>query len=81
MSGELLRLDESVELATRRCYECGRWWAYERFAMETPECPVCSGRSLKRYAARINVLERGNASLRGALTKAKGRSRKSREVR
>jgi hypothetical protein len=64
---------EPVQLAPRRCFECGRWWAYERFASGAPECPVCTGRANDRLRSRVSELERSAASLRGALTRAKER--------
>jgi len=64
-------IEEPVRLTQHRCWECGRWWAYERFSIESPECPVCAGRALQRVNKRIAELERSNASLRGALTRAK----------
>jgi ribosomal protein L37AE/L43A len=69
---------ETVKLEARRCWGCGRWWAYERFGDSSAECPVCERRALNRAYTRVTELERSNASLRGALTKAKQRKSRAR---
>lgn len=65
-----LTITEPVTLAPRRCFECGRWWAYERFAIDTPHCPVCAERANVEQRKAISELQRTIAGLRGALTKA-----------
>lgn len=70
-----LTITEPVELTQHRCYQCGRWWAYERFAASMPDCPVCSQRVIDRQRTSIEERDRTIVGLRGALTKARKRGR------
>lgn len=62
----------TVEMVTRRCYDCGRFYAHERaLVMENPECPVCAGRKRTALLSKLTSAERSNAALRGALKRSK----------
>lgn len=63
----------TIALTVHRCVDCGRHWALEVHWAGT--CPICA---YKRVNAAIDEqarLERVVRSLRGALTRAKGRGR------
>lgn len=62
-----------VRMEKRRCFECGRWWAYETFHADTPECPVCAGKRIGQLVKKIERGERIATALRGALTRTKAR--------
>ena len=68
---EQLFTDQRVRLDVRRCYECGRWWAYESYGPGSAECPVCARRTLDRLINDQEKLNRTINALRGALTRAK----------
>lgn len=71
-----LTTTETIKLEQRRCWRCGRWWAYEYFGNSSAAaCPVCAQRDVDALSTRIDELTRSNASLRGAITKAKDRQR------
>ena len=76
MSDTMFEALEKVTLQRRRCWECGRFWAYETFREGDPQCPVCAGRAIKRLQATVDKLQRGVNALRGALARMrKGRRR------
>jgi predicted RNA-binding Zn-ribbon protein involved in translation (DUF1610 family) len=60
-----------VELEINRCYDCGRWWALEKNVRG--QCPRCARADIERAEEREVKAQRGMATLRGALTKAKKR--------
>lgn len=66
-----LYTDPRVKLELTRCFECGRWWAYEVFRAEAAECPVCARRQLERMRDAVAERDRSIAALRGSLTKRK----------
>jgi hypothetical protein len=75
MAEHTFQLQPSLQLAAKRCYDCGRWWGAESGHLGAPEamCPLCAGKTLRREMATVRELERSNAALRGALTKARRR--------
>jgi hypothetical protein len=73
-----LSFETVVQLESRRCWKCGRHWAYEKFVNEHPGCPVCAGNENSRLYDRVQKLERSLASVRGALTKARNRKSRAR---
>jgi len=58
---------EGVRLHKRRCFGCGRWWAYETFNAGEPQCPVCAGKLIDRMRGEVAKLTRGRAALKGAV--------------
>lgn len=66
-----LAIQDAVKLDATRCFDCGRWWAYERFTVESPRCPVCAGRAIDVMTKLGAQQDRTIAALRGALTRRK----------
>lgn len=62
-------------LETRRCYECGRYWAIESAFVDRSRCPFCAGKAIAKALDETAAAERTARSLRGALTAAKRRRR------
>lgn len=58
---------ETVRYKKRRCWSCGRWWAYEWFEDGTPVCPVCAGKTIADMRDTIEKQERSIRALRGAV--------------
>jgi hypothetical protein len=68
-----LELKPVIPLETRRCYDCGRWYAFEQGWAHCCNCPYCANRDVARARAERAELERSNRSLRGALTRRRRR--------
>lgn len=66
-----IALDPSVNIETRRCYRCGRWWALE--TGHTGRCPKCADDKADQRNAELEAARRSIRSLKGALTKARAR--------
>lgn len=64
-----MKLELVVELSTRRCWTCGRWWACESVSGGT--CPMCARQLQVQTDCRIASLESKVSHMRGALTRAK----------
>ncbi len=64
-------LETTLTLHEHRCYECGRWWACE--APTIGQCPLCADARIARAVAEQARLERVVRSLRGAVTRVRGR--------
>lgn len=64
-------ITEAVPLEVARCYECGRYYGFERGHSEG--CPKCVGVMWRKSQAALLERDRTIAALRGALTKAKRR--------
>lgn len=64
-----MRLEIVVELTTRRCWSCGKWWACE--SAGGGECPMCAGDHAVQAKQRIAGLESKVSHLRGAITRAR----------
>ncbi|HEX2679550.1 MAG TPA: hypothetical protein VHM19_23030 [Polyangiales bacterium] len=75
MSDDLCNTTPTIRLERRRCIECGRYWAYETFHLEEPECPVCAGREIERLKAKVAKLDRVINALRGALNRRRKASK------
>lgn len=60
---------EPLTMRKRRCYDCGRWWAYEWFEAGEPECPVCAGKLVARLRETIAKIERAVAALKGVVSR------------
>jgi DNA-directed RNA polymerase subunit RPC12/RpoP len=63
-----VKIVREVELTEHRCYECGRWWAFES-AIGNVNCPACSERLIASANERASQAERSMRGLRGAVTK------------
>jgi DNA-directed RNA polymerase subunit RPC12/RpoP len=72
MSNRINRTPE-ISMIENRCYECGRYWAYDSYGSDNPRCPVCAGRQIDRLFKRQEELTRTINALKGALTKAKAK--------
>ena len=57
----------SIVLRESRCWKCGRFWAYETFAHERAECPVCAGKLIADLRSDKDKLARAVSALRGVL--------------
>jgi predicted Zn-ribbon and HTH transcriptional regulator len=68
---ESIERQKSIRLAEHRCYNCGRWYAFE--SRGPHRCPSCAGDRIAELEAEAMKNERAMASLRGAITKAKKR--------
>jgi hypothetical protein len=64
-----IKITEAVTLDTRRCYDCGRWWASEPGI--PGDCPICTRRDKDKRWEEYEAQARTIIALRGALTKAK----------
>lgn len=60
-----------IELETKRCPTCGRWYAYEKY--RSSDCPMCTVLLLRERDQAIVNRDRTIAALKGALTKARGK--------
>lgn len=67
-----LKLQLDLTLETSRCYDCGRWYAFERGFTNDIECPYCAKREVRKARDQRDAHERVARSLRGALTRARG---------
>jgi predicted RNA-binding Zn-ribbon protein involved in translation (DUF1610 family) len=67
-------LELKLELHTRRCEGCNRWFATERSF--DWKCGSCGEDRVRELRAEVARLERSNAALRGVLGR-KARRRKS----
>ncbi len=70
-----MKLNEEIDLVKRRCFDCGRFWALERFVAGDVTCPLCGGEKIRRAQAEVDRLERSNRSLRAARTRSKARTK------
>jgi len=61
------KLTPDLTLVSTRCYECNRFYGYER--NHDARCPHCAAATCSRLNAEIRKLERANAALRGHLGK------------
>ena len=61
----------TIELTTRRCVDCGRYYATEAWPSAT--CPYCADRKVDARRAEEARLGRVVSALRGALTRANKR--------
>lgn len=62
----------TIEFDTRRCVECGSYWAIESFRkFSATVCPCCAETQIDKANERANAAERSMHSLRGALTRLK----------
>lgn len=58
----------NIELEPTRCFQCGRYWAYEtRFQHHQPSCPFCAANRIEAAEERVAQINRSNISLRGAI--------------
>lgn len=71
---ELFTHEAKFQLEINRCWGCGRYWAVETFAAGG-DCPCCANAKYERLWNEFEKLQRTVNSLRGAVTKAKGRRR------
>lgn len=67
-----LAIRPDITLEARRCDDCGRWWALEKYA--SGRCPLCADRAIDRANKRADRAERQVRGLRGAM-KTKTRRR------
>jgi len=66
--------EAKIALTLSRCWDCGRYWAREHaFCHNEGTCPFCAKAAIERAVESETKALRSVASLRGALTKAKGK--------
>ena len=70
-----LRIAPELKLTARRCYDCGRWYAFEERGVYVP-CGTCGQKALGKAGLELQSMTRSNSALKGALTKAKRRARR-----
>ena len=63
---------QKIELKIDRCHNCGRWYGWEG---NWVRCPRCAELARLALVQRVEHLLRSIASLKGALTKMRGRKR------
>ena len=62
-----IQISEQIELESKRCWECGRYWAHEvGFQKGAPSCPFCAGEKVEAAGAKMKQLVRSNTSIRAA---------------
>ena len=61
----MINLTWNIEMEERRCYECGYWYAHEKY--HDAGCPRCIGRQWHGSQREMASLRRTIAALRGAL--------------
>jgi hypothetical protein len=66
-----MKLEVLIELHTRRCYECGKWWSGEHPGLG--QCPMCADKKIGAALDEQDRLGRVVRSLRGAITRSKRR--------
>lgn len=70
----IFNLQPTLELETRRCYDCGTYWAIEKTRSGGNDiCPRCASEKIDRAMEFLKELERSRNSLKGALTHQKNK--------
>ena len=64
-----LEVKPVIVLETRRCYDCGRWWAHEKGHSNRCQCPYCTDEVVEAGRVERARLERVIRALRGAITR------------
>jgi len=72
VKNENIRIEEPIDLAAKRCWTCGSFWAVDRWKTgECSFCPVCAKDEIRKAQRRADKAERVANALRGALKRAK----------
>lgn len=70
-----MQINPAVELKTRRCMSCHRWWAAEN-DFDNCGCPFCSQETIREHYAAEQKMERKLSALRGVITKLSRKGKK-----
>lgn len=69
-----MNLTLTIEFNNARCFNCGRYWAYEdRFSPTSPTCPFCAQKRIENADKKADAAERRSRSLSGVITRLKAR--------
>lgn len=66
-------VDRRIHFDERRCYTCNRWFFYEADGGMSPVCPWCAKKNLEEERRENARLLRSISSLRGYITRLKGK--------
>ena len=64
-----------ITLLSTRCFECGRYWAYEKnMVTSNPKCPFCADISIAKAYDTVKNYEKTISALRGVISRMKGKN-------